>query len=51
VPGYFFKFPKVKTALKGRRPQNVSDAKQNMQLNVVPLDDFQHLFCAVFGKM
>jgi histone-lysine N-methyltransferase SETMAR len=42
APEYFFLFPTVKTALKGKRFQNVEDIKKNVtaELNALPLEAF-----------
>jgi hypothetical protein len=42
VPSYLFIFPKVKSALKGRRFQVVENIKKN--INAVPLDAFDDSF-------
>jgi hypothetical protein len=42
----YFLFPKVKTALKGKKFQDVEDIKKNMmsKLNIVPLEAFADSF-------
>jgi hypothetical protein len=46
APAEFFLFPTVKTALKGKRFQDVEDIKKNVtaELNAVPLEAFAGYF-------